>query len=315
MDRQSPQPDAQLTDEFPSADSSSIHPGSPPKTLGAELHAVRMDRGVSLEHMALETHISLRLLQGLEEDKYNDLPGGMYNRAFLRKYCEYLGLVPDAYLERMEREQAPHSEKLSKPKAPSPHLPSRGYRLPPLAVWSMMFVASVIGLYFSRGWITSVFSPYFAHAPSAPLGKADAIPAPIAGKEDAASSLANTAPAGTQAPQLKDATAVSASAQAVVEERPPGALRLQFQVDQECWISVTADGIHLVSRILQPGESAIYDAENRFYLILGNAGGVSLRINGEPARPLGKPGEVIRLLINEQNVPDLIIKRIDGPLC
>ncbi len=283
--------------------------------MGAELKTVRMDRGVSLEHISLETHITLRHLQSLEADQYDVLPGGMYNRAFLRRYCEYLGLVPDPYLERMEKEQAPHSEKLGKPKAPSPHLPSPTYRVPQVAVWSVMFFASVIGLYFSRGWIASVFSPYFAHAPSAPLGKADASPAPIAGKTDAVSALPTAPPAGTQAPQIKDAMAVSASAQAVVQERPPGALRLQFQVDQECWISVTVDGLHLVSRILQPGESATYEAEDRFYLILGNAGGVSLQINGKPARALGKPGEVIRLLINAQNIPELLIKGIGLPLC
>jgi hypothetical protein len=178
-----------------------------------------------------------------------------------------------------------------------------------------MFLASVIGLYFSRGWIASVFSPYFAHAPSAPLGSVDASPAPIAGKTDGVSALPTVPPGGTQAPQTRDAMAVSVSAQAVVQEQTPGVLRLQFQVDQECWISVTADGLHLVSRILQPGESATYEAENRFYLILGNAGGVSLQINGKPARSLGKPGEVIRLLINAQNIPDLLIKGAGLPPC
>ena len=61
-------------------------------------------------------------------------------------------------------------------------------------------------------------------------------------------------------------------------------------------------------RILEAGEKHIFDADNRIFLIIGNAGGIHMRINGKPAKSLGKPGEVVRVLINEQSIKDLVEK-------
>ena len=77
---------------------------------------------------------------------------------------------------------------------------------------------------------------------------------------------------------------------------------------QKCWVSVKGDGNTVLSRLLEPGEDKSFDANERFYIILGNAGGVRLKINGKQSKPLGKPGEVVRVLINEQNIADLVEK-------
>jgi len=305
MDKHGKQSQEQRAETHPTgpASSASGQPGAARMSLGAELRAVRIERGVSLERISEDTHISLRLLQSLEENQYESLPGGMYNRAIMRTYCEYLGLQPAAYLERMERETASQIDRPTKPSSPSPHLPAQGLKVPPIVIWSLMLLVSVTGLFFSRGWIASVFSPYFAHAPSSPLPGG-------AGAPESDTAKPTEPPARTQASPAPMPATISASAQAMLEKRPPAAIRLRFQVDQECWISVTADGARLVSRILRPGENVTYDAEDRIFLILGNAGGVSLQINGQPSRPLGKPGEVIRVLINKQTIPDLLIKAV-----
>ncbi len=71
-------------------------------------------------------------------------------------------------------------------------------------------------------------------------------------------------------------------------------------------MSVNSDGSRAIVKIMEPGEHYIFDAEERFYLIIGNAGGIRLTINGKPAKSLGKSGEVIRTLINEQTMKDLV---------
>jgi cytoskeleton protein RodZ len=77
---------------------------------------------------------------------------------------------------------------------------------------------------------------------------------------------------------------------------------------QRCWMSLTSDGNRVVSRTLQAGESPIFDAKEQFVMVLGNAGGVRLKINGKPAKPLGAPGAVVKLLIDMQTIPDLLQK-------
>jgi len=85
-------------------------------------------------------------------------------------------------------------------------------------------------------------------------------------------------------------------------------IRIEFQVVQKCWVSVKGDGNTVFSKLLEPGDDKSFDANERFYIILGNAGGVRLKINGKQSKPLGKPGEVVRVLINEQNIADLMEK-------
>lgn len=75
---------------------------------------------------------------------------------------------------------------------------------------------------------------------------------------------------------------------------------------EQCWVSVNIDGNRTLVKLLEPGNDQTFDASERFYIILGNAGGVLLNINGKAAKRIGRRGEVVRLLINEQNIQDLL---------
>jgi cytoskeleton protein RodZ len=81
---------------------------------------------------------------------------------------------------------------------------------------------------------------------------------------------------------------------------------LNLQITQRCWVSVTSDGNRVLVKLLEPGDAQTFDALESLYLILGNAGGVRASINGKPAKPFGKDGEVVRVSINVQNVNELL---------
>jgi cytoskeleton protein RodZ len=49
-------------------------------------------RGVSLDDIADATKIGTRLLRALEEEHFELLPGGIFNKGFVRAYAKYLGL-------------------------------------------------------------------------------------------------------------------------------------------------------------------------------------------------------------------------------
>ncbi|MBZ5495891.1 MAG: DUF4115 domain-containing protein [Acidobacteriia bacterium] len=294
------QADGHYSAQAPSAMSQS----APSKALlGADLKAVRVGKDITLKQVSLDTRISLRHIQNLEEGRYNDLPGGMYNRAFLRTYCAYLGLEPAEFLDRYEKESAPQSEKIIKAKARSQTMPAQSFRVPPVMIWSVMLLASIVGLYFSRGWISAVFSPYFSHAPATRLPASQPAPPPNAPKPaETASPVPPTPTAATQAVPTEPVQAPGAAAP------PPGIMRLKFEVVQECWMSLSSDGTRVLSRTLQPGETPFFDAKERIDLVVGNAGGVKLMINGKPAKPLGKPGAVVRLVITPQTIQEMLEK-------
>ena len=89
-------------------------------SLAADLKTEREKRNTSLAQIAADTRINLHYLESLEEGRYGDLPGGMYNRAFLRAYCESLNLNQPEIMQRYEVEVAAPMDKLPKPRV---HIP------------------------------------------------------------------------------------------------------------------------------------------------------------------------------------------------
>ena len=61
-------------------------------SFGERLRREREMRGISLENIAAATKIGTRLLRALEEEHFELLPGGIFNKGFVRAYAKYLGL-------------------------------------------------------------------------------------------------------------------------------------------------------------------------------------------------------------------------------
>ena len=62
---------------------------------GEHLKRERELRGVSLEEIAAATRINTRYLEALESEHWSELPGGAFNRGFIRSVARFLGLDED----------------------------------------------------------------------------------------------------------------------------------------------------------------------------------------------------------------------------
>jgi cytoskeleton protein RodZ len=289
-------------------------------SVASDLKLEREKRKISLAQIAADTRISLRHLQSLEDGRFGDLPGGIYSRAFLKAYCESLNIDQQEILRRYEAEVLPPFEKSTKAKAPvSP--PETSVKPSPIVIWSLMLLISATGVFFSRKWIAAVFSPYFSHAPvssvryeTAPtIPDAPVSPAPTPSTaEPVASPPQETAPSTSPLPTASSRPVETAVATATGGSPPstqvsPSALRLELAVTEKCWVSVVSDGASVFRRLMEPGEMQSFGAAESFRLIVGNAGGLQLKVNGKLLKPLGKQGEVVKMLIDSnslQNLPD-----------
>jgi cytoskeletal protein RodZ len=74
-------------------------------TFGEKLRREREARGIGLEEIAAATKISPRYLDALERDDFEQLPGDVFTRGFVRAYAEQVGLAPDDLIEAFERER------------------------------------------------------------------------------------------------------------------------------------------------------------------------------------------------------------------
>jgi cytoskeletal protein RodZ len=63
---------------------------------GEHLKREREMRGVSLEEISAATRISTRFLEAIEGEQWDQLPGGVFNRGFIRAIARFLGLDEDS---------------------------------------------------------------------------------------------------------------------------------------------------------------------------------------------------------------------------
>ncbi len=59
---------------------------------GEKLRRQREQRGIALEAISNSTKISTRMLRALEEENFEQLPGGVFNKGFVRAYARQIGL-------------------------------------------------------------------------------------------------------------------------------------------------------------------------------------------------------------------------------
>jgi transcriptional regulator with XRE-family HTH domain len=298
------------------------------ETLGKYLKTQRESKKISLREMAKNTRVREYLLRAIEEDQYHLLPPVTYVKGFLLAYARYLRLDPNEVLLRYEKvlkgepitppppkPQKP-KEKISSPeppkpkeKIPPPEPPKPKQEIPPpqpskpkqKVLWNRkqtwvvggVIVASLIGFY--------LFFPYPSQPPMESVPAKPALEKPIPEKPVAEDkpSLAPSLPLPSS-PPASTATPVS-------EEK---SLSLQLKAVEETWVSLQVDDQSEKEMTFRPGEGISVQASNRIRIVIGNAGGLDLILNGKPLGQFGKSGEVLTLLFTSQGVE---VKRPEKP--
>jgi cytoskeleton protein RodZ len=67
---------------------------------GKELRSERVSRGVGIEEISDSTKISSRYLTALEQDQFEQLPGGVFNKGIVRSYARVVGLDEEFWVGR-----------------------------------------------------------------------------------------------------------------------------------------------------------------------------------------------------------------------
>lgn len=80
------------------------------QTVGQRLLTQRQLIGLKKEDIAQKLKLSLRQIDALEQDRYHELPGGIFIRGFVKSYAHLLGLDPEPLLidlKALIKEQVP----------------------------------------------------------------------------------------------------------------------------------------------------------------------------------------------------------------
>jgi cytoskeleton protein RodZ len=282
-------------------------------SFGENLRREREMRGVTLEEISAATKISVRFLKSIEGEDFSKLPGGIFNRSFIRSYARYLGLDEDPLIAEYQLAAKAKGEvDLTRLSLPVSHY-SRNHRS--RSAWVGVAAAVVLlvagyGLWRHSQGSREVAPPRTKQVspqnklpnPSVPAGSSAAMdspePAPTHSSDSRLSPARSNGPTGTAQSTHPDATPAP-----LAESGPPAAkapanvdygnsLVLQIATTERAWVAIDADGKTAMQGIMNPNEVKTLKAQDSFDVLTGNAQGVILTLNGQTLKPLGREGEV-----------------------
>ncbi len=77
-------------------------------SIGEQLRLAREERGVPLREISDQTRISVHYLEAIELDDYKRLPGGIFNKSFIKAYARCVGYDEKAAIEGYTRYMREH---------------------------------------------------------------------------------------------------------------------------------------------------------------------------------------------------------------
>jgi cytoskeleton protein RodZ len=256
-----------------------------PGDFGSRLRETRERRGTTLRQIANATKISIGALEALERNDISRLPGGIFSRAFVRSYAIEVGLEPEETIREFIA-QFPH-DSVTAGHPNSSQIEDSG--------------ALAGGRRKASAWLRLI-----------------ALALPIAGAVLYLSTAGRSAPNGRAEPAAKVASAIPvkgvtapssldvARADPVV---PADRLMVGLTTTGPCWVSAVVDGERVLERQLEAGERQVLEVRRELVLTAGDAGALSLTLNGASARPLGKSGAVVRTIVSPTNFKDYLAAR------
>lgn len=281
--------------------------------VGAALKAAREQAGMSLGEVAERLKLSVRQLDAIEKDDFQQLPGATFVRGFVRNYARFLKVDSEPLMAQLE-EHFPSAvndvvnlvkhEQAGEPPSMADTLarvssPGRGAGKSGKWLLLLVLAAVVAG---GAVWLASLQgkSVPVAEQTLQPMltqqtASAVAASAPMSASAAVAVEPATTPAAASQSvaqPTTLASPAVTPSAAAAVStgKTPASAAaadsatgHIQLNAQQAAWISVIdATGKKLQFGILEAGSSKELSGTPPFQLKIGNAAQVQLSFNGQP---------------------------------
>ena len=272
-------------------------------TFGERLQREREMRGITLEEIAEATKIGTRSLRALEEQDFDKLPGGIFNKGFVRAYSKYLGIDEDQAVADYQTavNEAQAAGKLTRPEVVPPIIVDEADTPEPVRIpWGLMIlIALVVAVGFAA-------KSYYAQHGWAKLRR-EIIPAQAAKPLPAAPAV-NPASTPATANQLEVTPTVEAAQKEPVANPPadPAAPAAEFVVKihtrDPAWVWMKADGKVTVNETLKANVDREVRAAKEVILVTGNAGGIEVSHNDKVLPALGAAGEKKTVVLNPQGV-------------
>jgi len=287
-------------------------------SVGETLRAERLRRNLALDQISNELKISARFLGAIETGEFDKLPGGVFTKSFVRQYARLLGLDDEELASQVQRALQPAPEV---PQFDSKVKPVESvFHVPKMEEWesvgenrfrwsgslsaAAIFVVALLICSLVYTWMQRPHTAEVAQTPPAPQQQPAANPQPVTpqpapavpppeaaaspGENLAAKPAPETVAAAAQPASTRPATPVTR----VAQPDPNAAVHLEITAEEPVWLLARSDGKFAFSGTLEANQTRTVEALENVLLRLGNAGGVTITLNGKPIGPVGPKGQV-----------------------
>jgi cytoskeleton protein RodZ len=297
----------------PPADAGASAPGE--RSVGAMLKAARAAQGLTLEQIATELRIEIKQLEALEDDRFDRIGVPVFVKGYLRQYGQRLGLDYRDLLAQYYKQTSLQEVQIQPSKTIKLHDERQ------ITVWVIAALALLVVIAgVAAWWLNGGGFDIGLRAP-APQPKSDgAKPAATAPAESSTAAPATTT---TRSP-VEGTGATDGAANPTVTAAPPQAaptaattppaggardaaaaaaftVPLVLTFEEESWAEVNdARGTRLYYDLGAAGRRAELRGQPPFTVVLGNASGVKILVDGEDFRvpTKGRPGEYARFSVD-----------------
>ena len=295
-----------------------------PADFGAFLRQAREARGLSLQQVSIATKIGLHALESLERNEAAKLPGGIFSRSFVRAYAREVGLDPEVTVSRFVAAfpDASGADDMPVPATPEQLESFDSQRRMAVTIVRLLGISLIVLVV-----ALIVYSLWQRRAPAAQSTQTSAegttpateVPRPAVQLQEVPPASSPAPAVGTPAPAGPAASEPAAAPQIPVSSAPAAAgaptgvggaaapLVVGLVASEPCWLSVTVDGATLAQRTLAAGERTEYRASRTITLRIGNAGALSMTVNGKPAKSLGELGQTATTTITPDTAASFLL--------
>lgn len=270
-------------------------------SIGSILKEARSKKSISLEEVHSRIKIHPRVIQLLEEDKFEKLPSPLFAKSFLKSYAEFLEVNPEEIVKAYDKEDRkdPAQVLFIKPAAEREKSSLLNFDKS-LLVLPVIVLALIVGGF-------ALFS--LVKTATQHIKDRKAVSASSKASKTAHSEASGKAKA-SKAQNEKSASDKSFSAEDWLRHTElhnfpkigkKDTLHLKIKAADSVWLRVTCDGKVLFQSILKQGVAETWNANEQFELWTGNASNMELSLNNYD---LGSPGKGVtkKMLISREGV-------------
>jgi len=259
---------------------------------------------LDLNQIADRLKIAPQMLEAIEADDLDRLPGSFFARSFVRQYAQALDLDEEEFEPELRRVAGFGHPASDQPGAPSPVLDTGPAPVPAarsrgpnrhsieslVGFLLILLVCAAIYQVWQTRRASSSRPPQVAAASQTPSPTPPPAPTPTPAPP-APSPTAMPLETAAGEPSAIPAPQPSQPAPAVRAQEKPG-IRVELRATSEVWVRVSGDGKMLYAGVLQPNEARVFQGAESMTLRAGNAGALAVTYNGQPMGELGTDGQV-----------------------